>query len=346
MVAVTAQPAPPTEMAPDYKKSRTLFLSLLFLATVAPLVLMPLLARVSPASTSIQSVTNLMIFLGANGHVATTLFFYTDGPLKSYMREHRGRYLVAPLALVLVTGLLYHSLGVAYTSYILLYYFSWQTYHYMRQNYGILAFVSAATDTVRLHWLEKVILNLGVIAGILGMVRLMGLQEGTVLEGSEVLLYYTGFAVYLVLPLFVIGVLVANPGIIRSPARLGGLLLCALFYLPTFLFRDMPSAILSYALAHGFQYFVFMYFVSGNRRQGRALGRVVTVALLALIGGGVLMLMSDELIWGGGGRFVFGCYLGLVMSHFVVDAGVWRLSGSFQRQYLSEPFDFILARPR
>ncbi len=113
MVAVTAQPAPPTEMAPDYEKSRTLFLSLLFLATVAPLVLMPLLARVSPASTSIQSVTNLMIFLGANGHVATTFFFYTDGPLKSYMREHRGRYLVAPLALVLVTGLLYHSLGTS-----------------------------------------------------------------------------------------------------------------------------------------------------------------------------------------------------------------------------------------
>ena len=51
---------------------------------------------------------------------------------------------------------------------------------------------------------------------------------------------------------------------------------------------------------------------------------MVTVALLALIGGGVLMLMSDELIWGGGGRFVFGCYLGLVMSHFVVDAGIWR----------------------
>ena len=71
-----------------------------------------------------------------------------------------------------------------------------------------------------------------------------------------------------------------------------------------------------------------------------------TIPLLALIGGGVLMLMSDELIWGGGGRFVFGCYLGLVMSHFVVDTGVWRLSGSFQRQYLSEPFDFILARPR
>ena len=54
-----------------------------------------------------------------------------------------------------------NSLDVAYTSYILLYYFSWQTYHYMRQNYGILAFVSAATDTVRLHWLEKVILKSG-----------------------------------------------------------------------------------------------------------------------------------------------------------------------------------------
>ena len=94
MIAVTAQPAAPTEKASDYEKNRTLFLSLLLLATVAPLVLMPLLARVTPASTSIESVTNLLIFLGANGHVATTLFFYTDRPLKSYMREHRGRYLV------------------------------------------------------------------------------------------------------------------------------------------------------------------------------------------------------------------------------------------------------------
>ena len=50
------------------------------------------------------------------------------------------------------------------------------------------------------------------------------------------------------------------------------------------------------------------------------------------------MLMSDELIWGGGGRFVFGCYLGLVMSHFVVNTGVWRLSGSFQRQYSIRAF--------
>ncbi len=110
MVAVTAQPAAPTEKASDYEKNRTLFLSLLLLATVAPLVLMPLLARVTPASTSIESA-NLLIFLGANGHVATTLFFYTDRPLKSHMREHRGRYLVAPLTLVLVTGLLYHFAG-------------------------------------------------------------------------------------------------------------------------------------------------------------------------------------------------------------------------------------------
>ena len=46
------------EMAPEYEKSRTLVLSLLFLATVAPLVLRKLLARISPAPTSIQSVTS------------------------------------------------------------------------------------------------------------------------------------------------------------------------------------------------------------------------------------------------------------------------------------------------
>ena len=40
-------------------------------------------------------------------------------------------------------------------------------------------------------------------------------------------------------------------------------------------------------------------------------------------------------------RAVYGAYLGVVMAHFVIDAGVWRLSEPFQRGYMARRFPFI-----
>jgi hypothetical protein len=38
---------------------------------------------------------------------------------------------------------------------------------------------------------------------------------------------------------------------------------------------------------------------------------------------------------------VFGAYLGIVMWHFLLDAGMWRLSEPFQRAYMGERFAFL-----
>jgi hypothetical protein len=331
---------PPTAAAAG---ARRIFLAGLFVTTMLPLLLMPVLARVLPESTGISAIRNLLVFLGGNGHVALTAFFYTDGDLRGFIREHRGRYLWAPLALILSSGLAYQLLGGPWTPHILVAYFVWQTYHYMRQNYGLLVFVASATGTGRPGLLERATLNLGVAAGILGLVRLMSLQTGTLLEGQQDLLYAAGLFVHALVPFVFVAALVSNPRILRSPVRLGFFVLCAAFYLPTFLFGDLQSAVLSYALAHGLQYFVVMYCVGYKGGLGSPSVRLVVLALLGISLGSLLTVMSDRGAWGSVGGFVFGCYLGMVMSHFVVDAGLWRLGEPFQRAYLLRSFAFVFA---
>jgi hypothetical protein len=45
-----------------------------------------------------------LLFLGSSVHVAATGWFYTVPEVRAHVRQHRGRYVVAPLALVLGTA--------------------------------------------------------------------------------------------------------------------------------------------------------------------------------------------------------------------------------------------------
>ena len=68
------------------------------------------------------------------------------------------------------------------------------------------------------------------------------------------------------------------------------------------------------------------------------LRRVATLTACALVGGGLLHVMAFGWVPGTWQRAAFGAYLGLVMWHFVLDAGIWRLREPFQRQYMTERF--------
>jgi hypothetical protein len=41
-------------------------------------------------------------------------------------------------------------------------------------------------------------------------------------------------------------------------------------------------------------------------------------------------------------RLVFGAYLGAVMAHFVVDAGLWRLRDPFPRAFLARRVPYLM----
>jgi hypothetical protein len=49
----------------------------------------------------------------------------------------------------------------------------------------------------------------------------------------------------------------------------------------------------------------------------------------------LLSVASDQATAHGGTRILFGVFLGTVMAHFVIDAGVWRMRDAFPRAFLS-----------
>jgi hypothetical protein len=44
------------------------------------------------------------------------------------------------------------------------------------------------------------------------------------------------------------------------------------------------------------------------------------------------------------GLAIYGVFVGIVMTHFVLDAGIWRLREPFQRGYMRERFSFVFHR--
>jgi hypothetical protein len=84
-----------------------------------------------------------------------------------------------------------------------------------------------------------------------------------------------------------------------------------------------------------------MYYVTQKGGGARREASLLRLLGCCLFFGTLLFLMSHKEVWGRLGDVVFGCYLGLVMAHFVVDAGIWRMREPFQRAYLGRSFGFL-----
>lgn len=316
--------------------ARRFFVTLL-LATLLPYLWLPISLSSWPEVGGETLVTAIFLFIGAQAHVGASLYFYTDKEMRTFMlRENPRRFVFAvvgialayPLASVLV-GQLPRSLLKQDFAYLLIAgYWTWQAHHYARQNHGILAFLSRANG-VPLSGSERRAVSWTSWAGVAGVVAFITHDVGHVgplrelFWGASAVLMIAGWSVWL-------------SGLLRDrrPApwsHHGALALTLAFFLPVYFFDTALLAVLTFATAHGLQYFVFMGHVTAPRRFGwRPFAMAVSCALL--FGGALLLAAKSSL-------FTVG--LGFVMAHFVLDAGVWKLSQPFQRSYMSERFDFL-----
>jgi hypothetical protein len=323
---------------------KTRFFLMLMLATVTPLVLFPVAAHAVPAGTSLEAATTLLLFLGSQGHVAASFFFYGEPAARRFMLDGgRARYLYVPVALVALSALLIWRLGESrLVSHYVLGYWIWQTHHYTRQNHGILAFVSRA-EAVPVTFVERTAVTLSGVAGVLGMVTIVTPFQTTFLCPFAWQLEAAALSVFVAAVVFYAASLWQRGR--QPPLRLAVTATLMVFYLPLFFFSDPLSAFFTYAIAHGLQYLVFMYFVAAASRPRKAAALGLAVAF-ALGGGGVLKFMErGEATFGGYHGAVFGAGLGIVMWHFVLDAGMWRLSEPFQRAYMAKRFPFLAPAP-
>jgi hypothetical protein len=91
------------------------------------------------------------------------------------------------------------------------------------------------------------------------------------------------------------------------------------------------------------QYLVFMGVVGIDWREvSKSLLRLLAIGT---IGGLLLDSVMAAPVWlDSYGRAFYGVFIGLVMTHFVYDAGIWRLREPFQRGYMRKKFAFVFDR--
>jgi hypothetical protein len=284
----------------------------------------------------------LLLFVGSSVHVAATGWLYTLPDVRAHARRHRARYVVVPLALVSVGAVVGASLPPPALRPLLLGFFAWQFFHFTKQNLGVVALSASALHAGPLARRERRCLELAGFCGIAALVARPGLLQ------LQVTSWVPGL--FLLAAVSYVAVVAVGLALLwrrrRScPAGFAAAFVVALlFSAPIFIFASPYAAVGGMTVAHGIGYLLLMGMVA--RGEGRMNGRPVGLGLLlnvAVVGGAVLAEVSH--LHGGPAleRLLFGAYLGVVMSHFVIDAGIWRLRDPFPRAFLSARLPDLVA---
>ena len=333
------------------------FLLSLLLATWLPIAFFTLIAPSAGTSTGLWGIKSVFLFLGT-AHVPATLYFYTDDEFSVVRKKHPVRYVYIPVLLIVLTGLLFAFTNFTVQAFALLFYWSWQAFHYGRQNVGLYAFASIAEAQRAPKKLEKIAIEAGTLLAILGTFKVLGTAVAPAyLHRIFDYFYQIGFVAFLALAVFSVAVFAKY---FQDTSLFKSLFFftAVFFFAPIFISTDNNIGFLSYAMAHGLQYIVFMFVISATAIDGSR--RVLSYKSLALFLIFLLLLgfafwrVNDlrEMTFVKGtwayartADFLFGAVLGATMSHFVIDANAWRLSMQNQRTYIRKRFYFLFSQP-
>lgn len=305
-------------------------------AFAAAIVLAP------PASASPVRGLAWLLFLGSSVHIAATAWLYTLPEVRAYASQRPLRYAWIPVGLILAGAATAALLSPATLAWLLLAYFAWQFFHFQKQNLGMAALAASSHRVTPLRPAERRALLVAGGSGIMGLVAHPGLLQLGVRPAA-------GALFVLAVPLFAVSVgfgivaLVRRPVADRPPGFCAMYLMALLFSLPVFVFRSPYAAVGGMTIAHGFQYLLLVGLVAAGNRRGAS--RFLSVAVfcnVALVGGALLSGASHLHAFPPLLRLVFGAYLGVVMAHFVIDAGFWRMRDPFPRMFMASHVPYLV----
>ena len=283
-----------------------------------------------------------LLFLGSSVHVASTGWLYTLPDVQRYARQHSTRYVWIPLGLITAGAAAAATIPPATLTWLLLPYFAWQFFHFQKQNVGMAALAAASHGLMPLRPPERQALVMSGVAGIGGLMANPGLlQLGVHIPLGG--MFKTATFVFVAAVGAGLWALLRRP---RSERPLGFstiYILSLVFSLPVFIFRSPYAAVGGMTIAHGFQYLLLIGLVAAGSARGPT--RVIKLAVLgnvALIGGALLSGASHLHGSAPALRLLFGAYLGAVMAHFVIDAGLWRLRDPFPRAFMSSRVPYLV----
>jgi hypothetical protein len=311
-------------------------LSLTLFALIAAIFLAP-----SGNAAPVRSLT-LLLFVGSSVHVATTGYLFTEADIRAHMTEHRTRYVWIPVLLVVFAAALASIVSVRDLKWLLLPYFAWQFFHFHKQNLGMVALASTSRRLRGPSAPERWALSVASLFGIGGLLAHPGLLQ---LSDQSPLrrLYALALVGFICAVVSGIALLLVRPRRERSAGITATYLMALLFFGPVFLFHSPYAAVGGMTIGHGLQYLLLVGLVAAARSRGKRPAVGLTLLLnLGLLGGILLSAASHLHNAPAVGRAVFGAYLGVVMTHFVIDAGIWRLREPFPRAFMTSRVPFLV----
>jgi hypothetical protein len=305
-------------------------------------------ALAPPASASPGRGLGWVLFVGSSAHVASTGWFYTLRDIRSYAVRRPVRLLWSPAALVLAGAATAALLSPRVVTWLLLPFFGWQFFHFQKQNLGMAAIAASSRGLASLRMTERRAIVASGWAGIAALMTRPALLQLTVTYPLA-----ARAALTVLFPLsalaFTAAVVAGLALVCRRPPRDRPAGFCAvyltalLFFLPVFVFSSPYAAVGGMTIAHGLQYLLLMGLVAAGDRPGAARAvRLAAFCNIALLGGTILEATSHLHGAAPAGRLLFGAYLGAVMAHFVIDAGLWRLRDPFPRAFLARQVPFLV----
>jgi hypothetical protein len=300
------------------------------------------IAMAPPASTPADRGLVWLLFLGSSVHVASTAWLYTRSEVRRHAARRQLRYVWVPIGLVVVTAVMAATMSEAMMTWFLLPYFAWQFFHFQKQNLGMAALAASAHGVTRLSRAERRAIVVAGVAGIIGLVSHPGLLQVGVLyrmgwlfdAGGLLLVGSVGAG---------LAAFARRPLLDRPTAFTAIYVLSLVFSLPIFIFGSPYAAVGGMTIAHGLQYLLLMGLVAAGTRPRSSRGlRIAVLFNIALFGGVALSTASHLHSSSAPVRLLFGAYLGVVMAHFVIDAGFWRIRDPFPRQFLTRHLPYLV----
>ncbi len=231
-------------------------------------------------------------------------------------------------------------------------FFLYQAWHFGVQNVGVSTFISLSDRGKPLASIEKIAIKLGVAAGVLGVLRAMvavfpgenqamgevgiNVIEDSYLIGLAAAIPLTGVALWLVIGAYRKGNFLFGTSIFLSVS----------FLFPMYLTHDYWLGYLSFSVAHGLQYIIFLFThcIGQTRKAREARYRMIkpiapVVLLTAMVVGTVVwntaMVKSLPII----GVAVIPS---LTLGHFWVDLFLWRMRNRDRAAWVKARFGFVL----
>jgi len=305
-------------------------------------VLAPKVSRTSTIASSRSGALGWLLFVGTSVHVAATGCLFVLPEVRLIARRNRLRVSVVPSGVISFAALVSVLVAPSRMALPLLAIFAWQFWHYQKQNLGMAALAAASHRVAALIPGERRAIRSTGAAGILGLVahpRLLGLNVRLQLEPMWVMaeLLLVASACY------GLALLASRAGSDRPVAFSAVFALSLLFWTPMFLFESPYAAVGGMIIAHGIQYLALVGSVVVGPTVGSCrLERVVLALGAALLAGALLSWSSHLHTSPSSLRVLFGAYLGVLMTHFIIDGRLWRLRDPLASAFLAARLPYLL----